>query len=301
MTFAKTTTLIIALCTLVTGCFYYMEYAESKASQLKKAMGITHNVYSNFLMMRRSEKDFFTDFDITQIDDHAYYANCIDQEIQSIRALKVQAAESAKLLPEIENTLKKYVESFDQLVKLQTSLGINPNHGDYGKLRQAAHQIEHFLSQNHQESQLNHLLNLRRIEKDFMLYPSEDKLAEFETLFKAFDEINIHINYAFEQLSSYIEAKKAYYSHFQDFSQKTLKMGLNDTTGLFGALSQQADHLEQLIEVLVGSFVKLSNTTENKVRQEAKILSFVFPILVFLLAFLPFLSLLSQRSKEPIV
>lgn len=301
MTLSKATTLIIALCALVTGCFYYMEYAESKASQLKKAMSVTHNVYSNFLMMRRSEKDFFKDVDITQVDDHAYYANCMDQEIQSIRALKAQTSESAKLLPEIEHTLSNYLQSFDQLVKLQTSLGINPNHGDYGKLRQAAHQIEDFLSQNHQESQLNHLLNLRRIEKDFMLHPSEDKLAEFDTLFKAFDEINIHTNYAFEPLSSYIEAKKAYYSYFRDFSEKTLKMGLSDTTGLFGALSQQADHLEQLIEALVGSFVKLSNTTENKVRQEAKILSFVFPILVFLLAFLPFLSLLSQRSKEPAV
>lgn len=299
MTFAKTTALIIALCTLITGCFYYMEYAESNASQLKEAMGITHNLYSNFLMMRRSEKDFFSDFDKMRIEDHAYYAKYITQEIQTIRTLKVQATETSKRLPEIENALKKYLHTFEQLVKLQTSLGINPNHGDYGKLRNAAHQIEHFLSQHHQESLLNHLLNLRRIEKDFMLHPSEDKLADFEILFKQFDEIPVLASYSPQQISAYIEAKKSYYSYFRNFSHKTLKMGLSDTSGLFGSLSKQADQLEQLIEALVESFVKLSDITEDEVRLEAKILSFVFPILVLSLAFLPFISLLSQRTKEP--
>ena len=298
MTRTKTFFFIITLCMVITACFYYVEFAEKKAFQSKEAMGITHNLHAYYLLMHRNERDYFSEHDTAFLENHQNYVKKIKHELNKIKEIPVLTSDVLQATTAIEIGLQTYLNTFNQLVQLQISAGINPNHGDYGLLRKAAHQIEHILAKQNQEIILNQLLNLRRVEKDFMLNPSQQQREAFKDLFQQFDKQTAHLNASPQSAATFQQAKQSYHTYFHQYAEKILYMGLSDTDGLFGDLYKEAMLLERQVERILQDFTELSKKTEKKAHVEAKVLSILFPVFILILTFFLFIILFYKQSNE---
>lgn len=295
MTKTKTFTVILALCGLISACFYYLEYAETKAFQLKEAISLIHDTQSRFLMMHRSRNDYFDSFDQTHVAAYQRYGQMITQNIQKIRRFELtEGIQQATV--SIDRGVQRNIQIFLALVELQNGIGINPNRGAYGALRNAAHKIEHIFSENQHAELLNQLLNLRRIEKDFMLEPSEQQYQRFIRQYPLFEALTKQQTYTVQDQRILEQAMGAYFHYFEDYAKKTMKMGIQVTDGLFGQLSMQEQQLENHIQYMMQSIIQLSNQTESSIHAQSKALAYFFPVLIIVLSLFIFTRLYSKRA-----
>ena len=76
--------------------------------------------------------------------------------------------------------IKSFYSDFNEVVRLQKSIGLHQDDGLYGQLRSAVHEVESLLNQQDEYQLLTLMLQLRRAEKDFMLRLDEKYLASFQ-------------------------------------------------------------------------------------------------------------------------
>lgn len=102
----------------------------------------------------------------------------VDRDIAQLERLTADA-QSKKLISQIQERVQNYKASFDRLVQLKQSYGLNPDSGQLGELRRAAHDMEGVLKEygaSVTDLMLSMLL-MRHNEKDYIAYREEEHLG----------------------------------------------------------------------------------------------------------------------------
>ncbi|WP_257025607.1 methyl-accepting chemotaxis protein [Pseudoalteromonas sp. MIP2626] len=189
--------------------------------------------------------------------------------------------------------IKSFYSDFNDVVRLQKSIGLHQDDGLYGQLRSAVHEVENLLNQQDEYQLLTLMLQLRRAEKDFMLRLDEKYLASFQ------DHVDtLQQKIASSSLSQNIKSNlksllSNYQSAFQALVKAQLELGVDLDSGALGRMQQSVDQSDQLVMQLVA---------DTKLQVEASIAKAQsVAIMVFIISGIIVLTLVYLTSRSIIV
>jgi methyl-accepting chemotaxis protein len=137
----------------------------------------------DLLQLRRAEKDFLLRADPKYVDRHAEVAGeaerVASELLQRMAAADPDAARRAESAP---TYLADYVAAFGDLARIRTAMGLKPDEGLSGAMRQAIRSVEERMKGQPDEGLEVLLLQVRRNEKDFMLRGDEKYVATVSDL-----------------------------------------------------------------------------------------------------------------------
>ena len=162
------------------------------AGKLSALNGALHN-------NRRYEKDFLLDKSVeaqSSFDESVAKGAALISEVSALVAAPQKPA-----LAEIETSYDAYVNAIHNVFATDIKLGLVPNEGLEGQMREAVHGIETELKAVQSDKLLVSMLMLRRHEKDLMLRKDPKYLA------KHADEVSNFTNLAQSDLPADLQAK----------------------------------------------------------------------------------------------
>lgn len=192
-----------------------------QVSQKKSAL---YSLNNDLLQLRRHEKDFL------QRKEASYIDHFNQRAAEFLSALNNNFSNDA-----IISSAQQYQQSFRQLAALQVQIGLTPEDGLYGALRDSIHQLEDRV-QNDPLLQAT-LLTLRRHEKDFMLRRD----------IKYSERFNQTVPRLRQQLTSTQQQQllRQYQQQFNHLVSAESEKGLSKNDGLRLQLRELSDQLEQ--------------------------------------------------------
>lgn len=126
----------------------------------------------DFLMARRSEKDFLLRRDERYVEKHAATIAAMQSHIERAGTLMETHPElrgKRAALEQIATSIDGYTAAFARLVDSNLSLGLDENSGLEGQLREAVRNVEGELETLNQPEMQVKMLMMRRHEKDFIM------------------------------------------------------------------------------------------------------------------------------------
>ena len=248
--------------------FMLYAYIDGRIGRLNNFTDKTYNVskdfstniknFQSFLLTGYKEKDFYIDKNQKDID--LYINNLRRQKVIVTEILK----ESRILNIDINQPMTKLSTDIDSLYKSVIKfkeIALVRGFKDYGyegKMRDKAHLLE-------EKSSLDKiiLLQLRRLEKDYLLRAEEIYFLEFDKL--------ITNTIRDKQDDSYTKQLLIDYNNdFRELVKKSSELGLTSNKGLYGKINYWNVYVE-------GCFVQIINLSKSKVN-EVKNTLFYFQI-----------------------
>ena len=255
---------------LVLMVIWFMVYAyiDGRIGRLNDFTDKTYNVskdfstniknFQSFLLTGYKEKDFYIDKNQKDID--LYINNLRKQKVIVTEILK----ESRILNIDINQPMTKLSTDIDSLYKSVIKfkeIALVRGFKDYGyegKMRDKAHLLE-------EKSSLDKiiLLQLRRLEKDYLLRAEEIYFLEFDKLITNTIKQKQDDSYTKQLLNDYN-------NDFRELVKKSSELGLTSNKGLYGKINYWNVYVE-------GCFVQIINLSKSKVN-EVKNTLFYFQI-----------------------
>lgn len=217
------------------------------SNQEKTLLGIHEEVAEteiHVLKMRKHEKDFLARDDVKYVKKLHDELNELQKQIKDLIILSKQNSINTEELTSILKVIIEYKTVFDQLVKIKKVVGLSPEDGLRGNLRNAIHEAEAFFKK-HEDFKANTLvLTLRRNEKDFLMR----KLPKYiDKHAKNFEKTVSYIQ-SNENLTDSLMLLKVYQQNFISLTEGFKTMGLNHKSGLHGKLRNTVHKTEDLIK-----------------------------------------------------
>ncbi len=190
------------------------------------ANGLVQHLDVEVLELRKHEKDFLARKDMKYLDKFNKTMKSVyktEKEIENI-----SDAEGIELsdLPVFFKAVKSYDQKFQELVKEQQVIGLNPKDGLYGSLRSSVHKVQDFAKSNGDMTVLAMVYDLRKQEKDFMLRRDLKYIDKFNS------KLNKLLLMSLPQNA--INNLKEYRQNFLALVEAEKKMGLNSKLGILG-------------------------------------------------------------------
>jgi len=189
--------------------------------------------------------------------------------------------------------IKSFYSDFNEVVRLQKSIGLHQDDGLYGQLRSAVHEVESLLNQQDEYQLLTLMLQLRRAEKDFMLRLDEKYLASFQDHVDTLQQKITSSSLSQNIKSNLKNLLSNYQSAFQTLVKAQLELGVDLDTGALGRMQQSVEQSDQLVMQLVA---------DTKLQVEASIAKAQsVAIMVFIISGIIVLTLVYLTSRSIIV
>ena len=150
---------------------------------------------------------------------------------------------------ELTTILNKYQSDFMAIVHMQTTIGLTPKTGLYGKLRAAVHGVEELLGDDDFKI-TSMMLQLRRNEKDFMLRLDKKYIPTFITNIDKFNVIIEQSNLEGERKTAIDEAMIEYKKTFLELVNTQELLGLDSNSGLQKEMTESLVQMNQTLEDL---------------------------------------------------
>jgi len=218
-----------------------------RTNRVSKDFSTNINNFQSFLLFGYREKDFYVGK--AQPDLDLYIDNLRKQKAE-VAAISKEAQSLGIGIGESTFRLSKDIDSLYQNVVKFKQVALIRGYKDYGiegKLGQAAHELD----DNPAFSDLE-LLQLRRLEKDYLLRADEVYYGEFEA------RIGKSLS---ESRSPQVKAQlTAYKENFEKLAGLGRDLGFSQNTGLYGKIN----YLNVFVE---DSFVQIANRTAARVSQ----------------------------------
>ncbi|WP_115720101.1 methyl-accepting chemotaxis protein [Gallaecimonas mangrovi] len=225
------------------------------------------------LMLRRHEKDF-----LMRLDDK--YAKQFNNEIASFKAtakrldaLLDQQGVNDNSLARMDKDINNYQQLFAKLVAQYHTVGLSPETGLYGSLRNAVHDAEAQVRASGRDDQLAGILQLRRHEKDFMLRLNTKYVDQFNSDFAKLDALLTE--------DKTRQAMATYKRDFLALVAGQQVIGLTPSEGLTGELRKQVQATEDQFAQISKQLDSIIATAEQSTFW--KLLVFVVLIAVVLI------------------
>ncbi|WP_417362313.1 methyl-accepting chemotaxis protein [Gallaecimonas pentaromativorans] len=222
-----------ALALLVLGVWWSWQGIDS----LNRAKLLNQTLNNKMLLLRRHEKDFLMRLDEKYAKAFASEARDFTDATQRLAKLLNSDGVNDTSLSQLEKDIGNYEALFNRLVDQYRTVGLTPESGLYGSLRDAVHDAEAQVRASGRDDQLAGILQLRRHEKDFMLRLNSKYVDQF--------------NADFAKLNTLLDndqTRQAMAKYQHDFlalvdGQKVI--GLTPNDGLTGELRSQVQATEE--------------------------------------------------------
>jgi methyl-accepting chemotaxis protein len=239
---------ISVLMFLLLGLFFYNSSRNvTELSQLKYEV---KSIESGVLLLRRNEKDFLARLDLKyQAEYQKNFQKLIASVDKTSLGLKEYGLNGDKVKV-LKNILNKYSENFTNIVSIQQKIGLTPEDGLYGSLRDSVHNLESLLKKDTNYKLQTDMLMLRRAEKDFMLRSDLKYLEKFDKSLNVFldDSKTAKLSDYDKAINLLNDYKRDFYNLVEGYKQ----IGLTPKDGALGEMREtihQADKsLKELLE-----------------------------------------------------
>lgn len=201
---------------------------------------ITNDIYEiekDILILRKHEKDFIVRKDMKYRDSFLKVVEEIEIIIKNVQQFAQSEGVKAEELSRFDQTVENYKSVFLKYTESEKKMGLDPESGLYGALRDSVHDAENLVTKFDDEELEANILMLRRHEKDFMLRLNTKYIDAFE---KSYITMVEDINHSAElDKNSKQEALNLIASYRKDFLALTEEqhiLGFNETEGLQGEM-----------------------------------------------------------------
>ena len=202
------------------------------------------SINESILVLRKYEKDFLMRHDVKYEKSLLESAAHLQEQLKKIiREADTKGLDTTQLV-RLSEVVKTYVTVFNEVVAQKKQIGLSPEEGLEGKMRQAIHEAESGFKELKDYEMQTLMLTLRRNEKDFMLRLtpkySDEHRVNFE---KALAYVQNHEELAFSKklLETYRESFVAYVKAYE-------VLGLDEKSGLNGKLRETVHQTEELLD-----------------------------------------------------
>lgn len=195
-----------------------MERTVSADRHVESHLSILKDVKYQFLNARRYEKDFFIRHDDLFITKHAQTVDRIRALLAHFRKTHEASGEEQILTDAFTDGFNRYVGQFRIARQQERVIGLSPDTGKRGKLRNAVHGLENELERLNQPALVAVMLMMRRHEKDFII---RHDLRYVELM----------------------KGQRAHFTHQLDLGS----LSSNDKQGLQANLASYARHFDDLV------------------------------------------------------
>ncbi len=148
---------------------------------LDSASDLTQDLSHALLRVQHREKDFLMRLAVDDAEALRREAQAFDTGLGQLIALLRREDLPLTASESLRDAMTQYLDQFEQFFAEYRTIGLDPESGLYGSLRQAVHQAEESVKATGRDDLLVGILQLRRDEKDFMLRSQTRYVDKFET------------------------------------------------------------------------------------------------------------------------
>lgn len=239
---------------------FILFYQGGQLTSLARTQQLVEQISTDVLMFRRHEKDFVMRTELRyqqRLNDHYQQ---MQQRATELDGLLQQHGIDRKPLQTFIELTASYRQTFNQLVSAQQRLGLTPDAGITGELRQTVQQLEDRFEQLNRDDLMVLVLQLRRAEKDFLL---RKDMAYSERFAGTFAQLS-------QQLATDAANKSLadnYNQRFNALVQASQQIGLTESEGVTGemrrAIQSTETSLKQLSEQTGEAIIAAVSATER--------------------------------------
>ncbi len=281
---------LISLSIIVTLSFLLILIIELVSiNKIDKISNITNKIENMeilLLELRKNEKDFLVRKDLKYLDnfqkntlDIEKIKNILDEEFIN---LNINQSE----LTNYKNVIDEYSNIFTNIVRIQEKIGLNPEDGLYGALRESVHLVQEFAKKSNDNYLLATIYDLRKQEKDFMLRLDEQYVDKFNKIITKLEN-----DEKYKDLNKIIID---YRTNFLNLVEAEKEKGLNENSGL---MKNMRDIVHKSNKSLENLTLVINDNTE-KLHKKIEIYSYTFIILIalFIIIALLYISKIINKS-----
>jgi len=249
VTGGATILIIIALSSMIMAYFFYRSYTASKihtiANSIERQMFLARIAEKNFVKNDLIDTNFHRTGTSDHLEDNRIHISNVRTEILDL--IKLWSGSKERQAEELLTLADQYRYLFSEIVKTYREIGFK-DWGLLGEWRQAIHSVERAVPQENHSAFHEAILQLRRLEKDYLLRGDEKYLREIKTqltlLRNLISEIdNIDITSTLQEIDRYEETFKQYLM-LQKKIGRTEKEGLQkDFAAVIAEMKPVIDHI----------------------------------------------------------
>ena len=196
-----------------------------------------NGLQQQLLSLRAAEKDFLQHRKLDYRDQFESQYSDFQAQHDRLMTDVADAGVDATILQQVRTDFDEYADAFRTVVSHQLRIGLNAEQGLYKALRDAAHQVEQVVRND--PALLASLLMLRRHEKDFMLRRDATYYTRFGTALSDFRGALFMSDIDNVTKAQLQNALRDYSDSFSNLVQQEVDIGLDDQSGLVGAMREQ--------------------------------------------------------------
>ena len=122
--------------------FGLSRYSLSTAVKLKDAKDLTTSIERDILELRKNEKDFLGRFDMKYHEKFGKNFKSMMSDLHSLEDVLVDQVIGKEETEKLHIILKGYQNNFNSIVSIQQNIGLEPESGLRGSLRDSVHYAE---------------------------------------------------------------------------------------------------------------------------------------------------------------
>ncbi|MDP5144361.1 methyl-accepting chemotaxis protein [Rheinheimera baltica] len=218
-------------------------YQSAQLTSLARTQQLVEQISTDVLMFRRHEKDFMARTELKyqqRLNDHF---DTMQQHVSELNELLQRHAIEQQPLNTFSELTATYKQRFNQLVTLQQTIGLDPQSGVLGTLRNTVQQLEDRLDVLQQDSLTISLLQLRRAEKDFLLRKDMVYVERFDNIYAQFSQ-QIGTDSTSKNLA------ESYEQSFRTLVKAMQQIGLSESEAATGEMRVAIQSTESSLKVL---------------------------------------------------
>lgn len=173
------------------GLTFYASYIENKIAKFQKMNDHLVNMKIDVLELRKDEKDFLARNDLKYVDTFQKNSLQLKADIAFTKAFLMEENINYSQIDSFAKIVQDYDAIFAKIVTLKKTIGLTPQDGLYGALRNSVHAIEATAKAHNDTTLMSLVLTLRKHEKDFMLRFDPIYIEQFNT---AYIKMEAYIN-----------------------------------------------------------------------------------------------------------
>lgn len=248
----------------------------------------------DMLTLRRNEKDFLARNDLKyQVKFNDNIENMLTR-LSAFKAALNDHPQQQETASQLIDVITAYQHSFNALVDLQKTIGLDHESGLYGSLRQSVHEVEAILKMEASDTLLKEMLTLRRNEKDFMLRLDLKYVERFQGNVNNFRQSLNNSFISSAQKSAITAALVQYENDFLSLVEGVKTMGITSSEGQHGEMRNIIHQSETLLEKLQQDLK--ANVPKQIAQIETFTLVFSFVLSLVIIGFIVVLSRGINRS-----
>ena len=258
----------------------------NKIDKISTISNKIENLQIQLLELRKNEKDFLTRKDLKYLDNFQKniknienIKNDLDDEFSNLNLNSTELNNYKKVIDE-------YSKIFTNIVNLQEKIGLNPDSGLYGALRDSVHLVQEFAKKSNDNYLLATVYDLRKQEKDFMLRLDEQYVEKFNKIITKLEN-----DEKYKDLNKIIVD---YRTNFLNLVQSEKEKGLNENSGLLKDMRDVVHKSNKSLESLTTTLGEKTKSLHEKIEMYSYIL--IISIAIFIIMALLYISRIINKS-----